>query len=68
MTETTPPPKPPTDEIGAAVHALVTILGAAGIVSRLGLTADQVAMVLSGLMTIAAVVRAAWLRRDKQAA
>ncbi len=62
------PPKPPTDEIGAAIHATVTILGAAGVVSRLGLTADQVAMILSGLMVIAGIVRAAWLRRNKQAA
>ncbi len=61
-------PKPPTDEIGAAIHATVTILGAAGVVSRLGLTADQVAMILSGLMVIAGIVRAAWLRRNKQAA
>lgn len=59
---TTPPTKAPTDELAAAVHALVTILGAAGVISALGLTADEVAVLLSGLMTVAAIVRATWLR------
>ncbi len=58
----TPPPKPPTDEVGAAIHALVVLLGAAGLIDRLGLTADQVAVLISGAMVIAGVVRAVWLR------
>lgn len=55
-------PKPPTDEIGAAIHAIIVILGVAGLFNRLNLTPDQVAVILSGLMTIAGIIRAAWLR------
>lgn len=55
-------PKPPTDEVGAAIHAVIVLLGVSGLMTRLNLTPDQVAIIISGAMTIAGVIRAAWLR------
>ncbi|MBP7292422.1 MAG: hypothetical protein KBB21_37685 [Nannocystaceae bacterium] len=68
MPETTPQPKPPTDEVAAAIHAIVVVLGAAGLIDRLGLTPDQVAVLISGAMVIAGIVRAVWLRTRPSAA
>ena len=51
---------PPVDASAALVSALVAVLGATGVVSKLGLTGDQVATILASLLGLAAAVRA-WL-------
>lgn len=55
--------KPPPDESAAIVSALVTVAGASGLMGKLGMTADDLALLLGSLMTVAALVRAWWLRR-----
>jgi hypothetical protein len=62
MAESKPSPKAPTDEVGALIHAVVVILGLSGVMGRLGLTGDDVALILGSVMTIAGIVRAWWLR------
>jgi hypothetical protein len=54
--------KAPTDEVGALVHAVVAVLGVTGVMTRLGLTGDDVALLLGAAMTVAGIVRAWWLR------
>lgn len=49
-----------TDPVAAIVSAAVAILGVLGVVDRLGLSGDDVAVITGAVMTIAATVRTVW--------
>ncbi len=55
--------KNPTDPIGAVILALGLILSGFGVWTKLELTADQVGMILTGLGSLAASVRAIAIAR-----
>lgn len=57
-----PPHLAAQDPIAAVVTAVVAILGAFRVGERLGLTADEVLMIVGALGTIATIVRT-WLER-----
>ena len=70
MTEETETTKTPlatshrTDQMGAAAGALLAISGVIGLEERLGLTGDDLAILLGGLFTLAGIVRAELIKRS----
>lgn len=57
----------PTDPIAVIIGTIGTTLAGLHVPSKLGLTVDQFAMVVSGAITIAAAVRAYAIARNKKA-
>lgn len=58
----------PQDPVAALVASVVALLGASSLVSRLGLTADDVALLGGLVLAIAATVRVYLARRAGEAA
>ena len=55
--------KNPTDPLASVVSAIGLILSGAGVWSALDLTADQVGMILTGIASLAAALRAVVIAR-----
>ena len=53
--------KAPTDVVAAILGAILTILSALGVPEKLGVTAEDLGMILGALATVAASVRAKYV-------
>ena len=59
------PPKPTANQSAGVTGAIIALLGALHVPDALGLTGDEMAVIVGSLATIAAAGRAALMRRER---